>query len=239
MNLNDATVLIVDDEPLLLDIVCEWFGPAAARVLGAGNGMQALQVLSSVRCDLVVSDIRMPVMGGLALLEKISESGPVKPTVIFASGFGDIEPRDAYARGASAVLEKPVECRTLLHAARQSLLAGSERWRWPADSGAMLTLRRSFESLAAATHEVAFGRGGFCIAADRPMKTGVVNFELDFKAEHHVLAGQGIIRWLEQREMGVEVTCVSEGSRASLLQLTTGLTSYIPRTAEAAGQIAV
>jgi CheY-like chemotaxis protein len=64
MELKDATVLIVDDEPMLLDIFSEWLQEEKCRVLTAGNGAAALEILRNHHVDVVVSDVRMPVMDG-------------------------------------------------------------------------------------------------------------------------------------------------------------------------------
>ena len=68
-----ATILIVDDEQDILDqlpsIIKQW-GHSA---LTASNGFEALKVFELEQVDLIVSDIRMPEMDGLQLLQKIQD----------------------------------------------------------------------------------------------------------------------------------------------------------------------
>src|SRR5215467_5012364 len=98
MELKDAAVLIVDDEPMLLEIFSEWLQEENCRVLTAGDGAAALQILQSHHVDVIVSDVRMPVMDGILLLKNLTAyTGPSKsnwpPKMIFISGFTDLEPR--------------------------------------------------------------------------------------------------------------------------------------------------
>jgi len=65
MELTDATVLVVDDEPMLLDIFGEWLQEENCHVLTAGDGAAALQSLRNHHVDVIVSDVRMPVMDGI------------------------------------------------------------------------------------------------------------------------------------------------------------------------------
>ena len=59
MQLKDATVLIVDDEPVLCEIKSAWLTRLVGRVLVANNGAEALEVLAANPVDLVITDIRM------------------------------------------------------------------------------------------------------------------------------------------------------------------------------------
>jgi CheY-like chemotaxis protein len=70
MQLRDATLLLVDDEPILLEIETEWFSGLAAQVLTANNGAEALKVLEATPVDVILTDVRMPVMDGITLLTK-------------------------------------------------------------------------------------------------------------------------------------------------------------------------
>src|SRR6516165_12483925 len=112
MELRDAVVLLVDDERMLLEIFSEWLEEETCRVLTAGDGAAALQILRNHHVDLIVSDVRMPVMDGILLLKNLTTDSnlsqgdhPLK--MIFISGFTDLEPREAYDLGVEAILQKP------------------------------------------------------------------------------------------------------------------------------------
>lgn len=62
MQLKDATILIVEDEPMLLEITEEWFKSLAGKVLTAPNGAVALKAMENEKVHAILTDVRMPVM---------------------------------------------------------------------------------------------------------------------------------------------------------------------------------
>ena len=234
MQLKKASILVVDDEPVLLSLMSEWFQQIAGHVFGAANGVQALEILGAHKIDLIVTDIRMPVMDGITLLKKVKAIGSHTPGVIFITGFADLEVREAYDLGGEALLEKPILHHELIDIMQRSLLEPHERWRKPLDLSAYPVLSRSFASLAEAQREclIAFGRGGLCMNAGGFLMEGPINIELTFRADDYILSGQGIIRWLAHQDdqIGIELTYVTEASRARLIEVVQPAVSFIPRT---------
>lgn len=100
-------ILIVDDNPhmsSLLSDILEFFDYGA---VGAQDGEEALTVLGKVSVDLVITDLKMPRMGGLDLLRTIKDKFPGLPVVVI-TGFGtDSSESDAYAAHADGFLAKP------------------------------------------------------------------------------------------------------------------------------------
>jgi CheY-like chemotaxis protein len=234
MRLKDASILLVDDEPVLLDITREWFESIAGQVFTAGDGAAALQVLAEHRIDLVITDVRMPVMDGITLLKKIKSNGRYTPSLILITGFADIDLRNAYDLGAEALLEKPIDCEGLIDIVERRLSGPGERWQRQSDLSAVPVLSRRFRSLSSALqeHRIAFGSGGFCIENGDFLEEKPVNIALDFMADGYVLSGQGVIRWSQENQIGVELTYVADKSRARAIQLTEGNRTFIPRTTE-------
>ena len=236
MQLKDATVLIVDDEPVLCEIKSAWLIRLVGQVLVAGNGAEALEVLAANHVDLVITDIRMPVMDGVTLLKKITDSAKPRPSVIFITGFSDFEPRDAYDLGADAILEKPMERNDLLQAVKRSLASRLELWRTPVDVMPASVLHSSFASLATALHErkIAFGRGGFCIATSQDLQEGPIGILLDFHEDRSTLQGQGIVRWVAATEglVGIELLYVAPISCEWVAELAehSEIATFIPRS---------
>ncbi len=109
-----ARVLMVDDEPDLEALVVQKFRrqirDGAISFLFAHDGLEALAVLEAEgNVDMVVSDINMPRMDGLSLLEKLQESGGQLSTII-VSAYGDMTNiRTAMNRGAFDFLTKPID----------------------------------------------------------------------------------------------------------------------------------
>jgi hypothetical protein len=176
----------------------------------------------------------MPVMDGITLLKRVKKSGSHTPSVIFISGFSDIETRNAYDLGAEAFLEKPIAREDLIHSVQRSLAERKELWQTPLDPDSFPVLTGSFESVAAALHEckLAFGRGGFCIRTEQSLREGRVNIRLNFKTDAFVVSGQGIVRWVAPQEhlAGIEIVYLSEESRAGVLRLMEPSISFIPGT---------
>src|SRR6202522_3885213 len=109
-----ATILLVDDELDLEALVLQKFRKqirdGAVSFMFARDGVEALQSIEThPHVDLVVSDINMPRMDGLSLLQKLQEAEDKKSTII-VSAYGDISNiRTAMNRGAFDFLTKPID----------------------------------------------------------------------------------------------------------------------------------
>jgi adenylate cyclase len=109
-----ARILFVDDEPDLEPLLLQKFRrqirEGAVAFLFARDGLDALQVLEANRdVALVVSDINMPRMDGLTLLQKLQEAED-HPSTIIVSAYGDMANiRIAMNRGAFDFLTKPID----------------------------------------------------------------------------------------------------------------------------------
>lgn len=68
------TVLVVDDEWAVADVLDALLGDEGFRVVTAGNGAQALQRVDEIRPDLMIVDFMMPVLDGAGLLKALAEN---------------------------------------------------------------------------------------------------------------------------------------------------------------------
>ena len=118
---SDFTVLVVDDDPDLLEVLVIIFEGEGFKVFSAGDGGEAINLVKSKNIDVVVSDIRMPTVGGVELLKQIKQHNPHKPIVIFVTGFSDITEKQALEAGASAIFTKPFNKKTLLEKIKAEL----------------------------------------------------------------------------------------------------------------------
>jgi CheY-like chemotaxis protein len=221
MGFKHATILVVDDEPMLLDIFSEWLEEENCRVLTARDGAAALRILRNDHVDVIVSDVRMPVMDGILLLKNLTtysglSQGNHPPKMTFISGFTDLEPREAYNLGVEAILQKPIERAQFLGTVRRTLRSHEETWSEPSALGGM-PLHLSLPRVSAAIEQgrIAFGRGGFCLYCTSPVREGPVRFDLEFEGEKVSFAGHGLIRWSEpdERLLGVEILDLDEPCR--------------------------
>jgi len=231
------TILVVEDEPLLLEVISELMQREGYRVLTAENGAVALDRMKSARVDLIVSDIRMPVMDGVTLIKAIKAQGTYFPNVVLVTGYSDISNRDAYDLGAGGLLPKPYEHEDIMALVRRSLTDREELWRMPRQTEKFPIFQAAFDSLTTALRRglIAFGRGGFCARMREEVGEGRVSLEVKFEADHRDIVGEGIVRWVENREqmIGVEITSLADPCRDWVAKLAAQncTWSFIPRSA--------
>lgn len=120
-------LLLVDDEPELRRMLRRALERAGYEVVEAADGQAALQLSRQLDFDVVVSDICMPLMTGLELLERLSLEAPKLP-VLFVSGSTNFMDRET-ARGCGAFdfMQKPVDLGELR--ARAAVAAEEHRRR--------------------------------------------------------------------------------------------------------------
>ena len=107
-------ILIVDDEMDVLELMKELFENRGYEPLTATNGVEALQVVREEEPDMVISDIRMPDMDGMQLLEVLSKNYPQNP-IIMVTAHGTIETAvEAIKMGARDYVLKPLRLDEIL-----------------------------------------------------------------------------------------------------------------------------
>lgn len=84
------SILVVDDELLIRDLLYDFFTGQGWSISVAENGERALEILNSKKIDLVLTDIKMPEMDGLALTEELRQSRPDLPVVLM-TGFPSVD----------------------------------------------------------------------------------------------------------------------------------------------------
>lgn len=100
-------ILIVDDEPDMRDALMAALRREGLCVSTAANGVEALERVQGQSFDLVITDVRMPRMGGLALLQELKRTSAAIP-VVMMTGYGRIEDAvEAMKAGAFDYLLKP------------------------------------------------------------------------------------------------------------------------------------
>jgi PAS domain S-box-containing protein len=126
-------VLVVDDDPVIAEILTRILTSSGYRCVIAEDGLQAVSRLQADNFNFIISDIEMPNMDGFELLQYARENCP-DTAMIIATGYGDkYHYADVIKRGAADYLNKPVD--------REELLAKLDR------------LRREQEIVSALKHE--------------------------------------------------------------------------------------
>lgn len=113
-------VLLVDDEPLLVDAIGRLLRRAGLRVIEATDGIEALLRLRNEPVDVILSDVRMPQLDGPGLLRALRAEGDPTP-LVFLTGYGDYGDSELLSLGASEVLGKPVTLPRLLAALHRAV----------------------------------------------------------------------------------------------------------------------
>ena len=110
---NRPLVLVVDDDPDILDAVCDILQGENYRVARARHGQEALQRVAEERPAIVLLDLMMPIMDGVAFAQVLhAEYGDGEIPILVISADGN--PQRAAAVGARGVLAKPFDIDALL-----------------------------------------------------------------------------------------------------------------------------
>src|SRR5690606_37564437 len=118
---DQPRVLVVDDEKFIRDILADFLTMEGYAVRTAEDGAQALSELSHSTFDLIISDLKMPKMGGLDLLQHVGQLQPEALTVIM-TGFGTVETAiDAMKQGAYDYILKPFKVEEIVHVVQRGL----------------------------------------------------------------------------------------------------------------------
>src|ERR1700761_2182493 len=119
-----AQLLIIDDDANTLASLSRAFRLAGHEATVCDNPVRALEMIKSEKFDVIFSDVVMPVMDGLTLLEQIKAAGVVTP-VVMMSGQAHIEMAVKATRlGALDFLEKPISTDKLLLTVQNALKLG-------------------------------------------------------------------------------------------------------------------
>lgn len=127
-----ARLLLVDDDPGLLKLLGMRLTSEGYTVTTAESGAEGLRVLGREKIDLVISDLRMDEMDGMALFGEIQKAHPGMPVIILTAHGSIPEAVTATQQGVFSFLTKPVDkdalYRAIDDAMAHSVPAGDEMW---------------------------------------------------------------------------------------------------------------
>jgi two-component system response regulator GlrR len=164
MEPNTKRILLVDDDKDLLHLISMRLGASGYSVATAESGESALASMAVSPPDLVITDLRMEGMDGLALFDAIHREAPALPVVILTAHGTIPEAVAATRRGVFGFLTKPFDPKVLLDTVSTALrLSGApagtdESWR-----AEMVTRSPAMESLLAQAKRVAVSDAAICI----------------------------------------------------------------------------
>src|SRR5256714_10487906 len=159
-----ARVLLVDDDKDLLQLIAMRLGAAGYAVTAVESGEAALSALSVSRPQVVVTDLRMAGMDGMALFDAIHRDSPSLPVVILTAHGTIPEAVMATRRGVFSFLTKPFEPKVLLETVAEAMRLSSappgemEGWR-----SELITRSSAMEDLLGQARRVAASDASVCI----------------------------------------------------------------------------
>lgn len=117
-------ILITDDNRAFAENLAEVLEDAGHETRIAGSGAEALEIASSTRFDVLLSDMRMPAMGGAELVHRVRRLDPGLPAVVITAYAWDNDIEMARQDGLLAILTKPVSMPLLLELIEKARRAG-------------------------------------------------------------------------------------------------------------------
>ncbi|TYO99332.1 two-component system response regulator (stage 0 sporulation protein F) [Geothermobacter ehrlichii] len=117
---SEPHILLAEDDPAMRDLLAFCLYQAGYRVTSCGDGLSLLERLeTNAEIDLVITDVRMPAMTGLEVLEATLDSKRRPPTICMTA-FGDESTHEQARRlGAVKILDKPFDIEALVETVRQ------------------------------------------------------------------------------------------------------------------------
>ncbi|HEX9179674.1 MAG TPA: sigma 54-interacting transcriptional regulator [Burkholderiales bacterium] len=170
MSAASARILLVDDDPDLLRLLALRLKSAGYEVNAVDSGEKALASLAVNRPELVITDVQMSGMDGLALFDAVHKSNPTLPVIILTAHGSIPDAVDATRRGVFGYLTKPYESQVLLAQVQKALRLGGtlegaearhEAWR-----ESIITRNQRMEDLLAQAKLVAAGDASVFISGE-------------------------------------------------------------------------
>lgn len=115
-------ILVVEDDQVLRELICDYFQETGATIFQAANGQLGFQIVEAENIDLVLSDVQMPVMDGVELLKKIRANNSTIPFVLLATGQCQLTEESAISSGASGLIHKPFKLNEVIAKINQLLV---------------------------------------------------------------------------------------------------------------------
>ncbi len=116
-----STILVVDDEPGVNDLICDALRLSGFTTMSAPDGLGALRILREQHIDLVVLDINMPRLDGFATLERMRDGGDATPVIVLTARQERDDTRSGFALGADDFVHKPFSIEELIWRVRAVL----------------------------------------------------------------------------------------------------------------------
>lgn len=119
-------LLVVDDEPMIRELIKDFFEIASYEVHEASSGKSAFEMILGQQFDCVISDVSMPDGNGIELARNILLLKGKRPKTIFISGLNEISDSELQALGVEQLVPKPFLPEELVTIVNQYLKVGTK-----------------------------------------------------------------------------------------------------------------
>lgn len=120
-----ALILIIDDSSFQRNVIGQVVREAGYETLEASDGQEGLEKITVHQPDCILTDLLMPTMGGLELLESLHEQGTTIPVIIITSNVQESVRQRCLELGAAGVVSKPIDREGLISAIKEALEGGA------------------------------------------------------------------------------------------------------------------
>ena len=107
-------ILVVDDNPTMVDTLADILGAKGFKVHAATSGTEALQILKEAPVDILLTDVKMPGMNGLELYRETKKLYPRLITIFMTAYSADELIQQGMAEGVKTILDKPLDMNFLV-----------------------------------------------------------------------------------------------------------------------------
>ena len=124
LNAPAARILVIDDEPVVVDMLVTSLREEGYRVVGAETSDEGLKLAILSRPELVLLDIALPGMNGIELLKRIRSTNPTTRVIMVTGNTDPVLAREALELGALAYVDKPFDFTYLKRVVAMALREG-------------------------------------------------------------------------------------------------------------------
>lgn len=125
--LKEITVLVVEDDELTGLAILTGLKSYCKEVFLAKDGIKGLEIFRSKKIDVIVTDIHMPILNGLDMIEEILRLKPSQSFIVVSSYDSDENILKSFKKGAVSFIKKPVSMDYLQHSIIKSVVAKSDK----------------------------------------------------------------------------------------------------------------
>lgn len=228
MNPKDVKILIVDDDPEILEVLQDTFESFGYKVTVAKDGNEALFKIQAQEFKLVLTDLHMPNLSGQQLIKTLKIKNPKSPQVLALSGYSDSTIEELFNLGCDGFFSKPFNAVNIREAIQKSLVNKKILWNALPNMVSEISITKQFESFneLESSGEVRFGRSGLFLSHETqqfyPGETVAFKITITSQEPWGELSGNGKVYWVRhssskefKRGAGIEIVNIKPENLSS------------------------